>query len=236
MNSDGCGSATSGLVSSGSCLVTEIGRRLDRLRIRLDAAGGEHVTLVGVTKTFGRDVVQAAIAAGVCEIGESYAQEAREKLPGLDPVPRVHFIGRLQRNKVRVLAGIVDVWQSVDRAELGAEIARRVPGATVMMQINISEEPTRGGVAPAKAEALLETLLSQGLNVIGVMGIAPLAHPDEARHGFRRLRAFRDGFGLAECSMGMSTDLEIAVREGSTMVRVGTDLLGSRNPKAVMVP
>lgn len=222
-------------------LRSQISERLDRLRDRIESAGGSEVSIVGVTKAFGPEVINAATAAGLTDIGESYAQEALAKLsalpgvadtpPGGQGVPRVHFVGRLQRNKVKSLAGVVDVWQSVDRPELGAEIAKRSPGATVMMQVDISGEATKGGVAPQRAAELLGDLQARGLDVVGVMGIAALA-PGEACKGFRLLRAVCDDLGLAECSMGMSADIEVAVAEGSTMVRVGSGLFGPRPPSA----
>jgi len=238
-------------------LQSQIAARLGRLRERIGAAGGSEVSIVGVTKAFGPGAIVAAMAAGLADIGESYAQEALAKLqacsalaaareptaghaaaartagvaacdpPPVARTPRVHFVGRLQRNKVKSLAAVVDVWQSVDRPELGAEIAKRSPGATVMMQVDISGEPSKGGVAPRRAPELLAVLQAQGLDVVGVMGIAAMA-PGEARKGFRKLRQICDDLELAECSMGMSADLEIAVAEGSTMVRVGTALFGSR--------
>ncbi len=221
-------------MTADAALSTEIAERLAKVRTRIESAGGSDVTLVGVTKAFGIEAIEAAMHAGLSDIGESYAQEALAKLSELaeparlEALPRVHFVGRLQRNKVRRLAGLVDVWQSVDRAELGAEIAKRAPGATVLIQVDISGEPAKGGVAPDEAPRLLHTLRTQGLDVAGVMGIAALGSPGEARRGFRMLRRLRDQLGLAECSMGMSADLEIAVAEGATMVRVGTDVFGPR--------
>ncbi|MEM9465860.1 MAG: YggS family pyridoxal phosphate-dependent enzyme [Actinomycetota bacterium] len=203
--------------------------RADALRDRLAAAGGDGVRVVAVTKTFGPDAVDAAVAAGLIDIGENYAQEAVAKLVEVRSAPTVHFIGRLQRNKVRHLAPVVDVWQSVDRPELVREIAKRAPGASVMIQVDISDEETKGGVAPADAEALVIDATDAGLEVVGLMGVALLAEPDAARPGFVTLRRLVDQLELRECSMGMTADLEIAVDEGTTMVRVGRDLFGERH-------
>jgi len=205
-----------------------IAERLGRLRDRIDALGGGEVKIVGVTKTHGADLVRSAMEAGVADIGENYAQETVAKLTELDARPTVHFIGQLQRNKVRKLAGLVDVWQTVDRVELGAEIAKRDPGARVMVQVDISGEDTKGGCPPADTGRVVDAMRDLGLDVIGLMGVAILAEPEAGRPGFRRLRSLVDDLGLSECSMGMSGDLDVAVQEGSTMVRVGTALFGPR--------
>ncbi|RMH77296.1 MAG: YggS family pyridoxal phosphate-dependent enzyme [Actinomyces sp.] len=210
-----------------------VAERLAGVRSRLEAAGGGDVRIVAVTKGFGPDAVEAAVAAGLDDIGENYAQECVAKLEAAHPIrrPRVHFIGRLQRNKVRRLAGVVDVWQTIDRPELGRELARRAPGARVLVEVNISGEAAKGGVEPAAAPRLVGELGELGLDVVGLMGIGPLAEPEAARPGFRLLRGLVDELGLAECSMGMSADLEVAVQEGSTMVRIGRALFGERPPR-----
>ncbi|MFQ5557841.1 MAG: YggS family pyridoxal phosphate-dependent enzyme [Acidimicrobiales bacterium] len=208
----------------------EVARRLARLRDRLRLAGGDGVRIVAVTTAFGAGAVQAAVAAGLTDVGESYAQECVAKFADLVVTerPRLHFIGRLQRNKVRRLAGLVDVWQSIDRPELGREIARRAPGAKVMVQVHISDECSKGGCRPADVESLVESLTGMGLEVVGCMGLGALGDPRASRTGFRTLRGLVDELGLDECSMGMSADLEVAVAEGSTMVRIGRDLFGRR--------
>lgn len=205
-----------------------IRKRLEDLRVRVSAAGGDGVQIIGVTKTHGSDLVRAAMEAGITDIGENYAQETVAKLTDLTARPTVHFIGRVQRNKVRRLVGLVDVWQSVDRLELGAEIAKRAPQARVMVQVDISGEDTKGGCAPAETSRLVDELRSLDLDVIGLMGVAIHAEAEAARAGFQLLRSLVDELSLAECSMGMSGDLEVAVQEGSTMIRIGTGLFGAR--------
>jgi uncharacterized pyridoxal phosphate-containing UPF0001 family protein len=216
----------------------DVARRLVAIQERIDAAGGRAVRVVAVTKGFGVDAVSAAMACGLHDIGESYAQEALAKLAPTSPDapppaerPTVHFIGGLQRNKVRKLAPVVDVWQSVDRLELAEEIARRAPGAQVMLQVDLSGEVTKGGCPPDAVEPLLAGAVDRGLVVVGLMGIAPRGEPELARPGFRLLRGLVDRFSLRECSMGMTADLEVAVEEGTTMVRVGTALFGPRPPR-----
>ena len=103
-----------------------------------------------------------------------------------------------------MLAGCVDVWQTLDRPELAREIGRRAPGADVMIQVNISGEETKGGCPPAEAEQLASTVAEAGLNLVGLMGIGPLGPPEGARSNFRALRRMVDSLGLAHCSMGMT--------------------------------
>jgi len=206
----------------------EVARRADALRARLAHCGGDDVRVVAVTKTFDAGAIDAAVSAGLLDVGESYAQEAVAKFADVTTTPTVHFVGRLQRNKVRMLAPVVDVWQSVDRPELADEIARRAPGASVMIQVDISGEESKGGAEPGQVHDLAARVVSLGLELVGVMGIALLGGPEAARPGFRRLRGLADEFGLAHCCMGMTADLEVAVEEGATMVRVGTDLFGPR--------
>ncbi len=215
----------------------EVAARLATVRGRIEAAGGgPDVTVVAVTKGFGVDAVEAALAAGLVDVGENYAQELSDKVAelvvpdGASP-PRVHFIGRLQRNKVRHLAATVAVWQSVDRLALAREIAARAPGATVFVQLNLSGESQKGGCAPADAPELVARGRDLGLDVQGLMGVGPAGPPEAARPGFRRLAALADELDLPVRSIGMSGDLEVAVQEGSTMVRIGTDLFGPRPPR-----
>ena len=148
-----CGDGAAGHGGSAGDRMTPVdpavvAERAATVRARLDAAGGADVRIVAVTKTFGPSAVDAAVAAGLGDVGENYAQEAAAKLSEISSAPTVHFIGRLQRNKVRLLAPHVDVWQTVDRPELATEIAKRAPGAKVMIQVDISGEETRAAAAP----------------------------------------------------------------------------------------
>ena len=189
-----------------------VAERAATVRARLDAAGGADVRIVAVTKTFGPSAVDAAVAAGLGDVGENYAQEAAAKLSEISSAPTVHFIGRLQRNKVRLLAPHVDVWQTVDRPELATEIAKRAPGAKVMIQVDISGR-RQGRLRPRHHRGSRHARTDAGLEVIGLMGVALLAEPQAARPGFAVLRRLVDRLDLDECSMGMSADLEIAVDE-----------------------
>ncbi len=184
------------------------------------------VRIVVVTKGVPPPVMQAALDAGATDLGENRAQELLAKASELAARPTWHFIGRLQRNKVAALAPLVDLWQSVDRIELGRAIAGRVPGAAVLAEVNVAEDPAKAGVAPAAAAALVDGLRSEGLAVGGLMTI-PAAGRDP-RPAFAALAALADRLGLAEVSMGMSDDFETAVEEGATIVRVGRAIFGPR--------
>jgi PLP dependent protein len=221
---------------------TQVASRLAAVRDRIAAAGGDDsVRVVAVTKGFDAATVEAALAAGVTDVGENYAAELLAKREqasaagaaaggeaGAGAGLRWHFLGPVQRNKVRALAPAVDLWQAVDRVVAGEEIARRAPGARVLVQVNVSGEAQKHGCAPDDAPALVQRLRDLGLDVAGLMAIGPAGPPYEARRGFRDLAVLADRMHLQERSMGMSDDLEIAVKEGATMVRVGRALFGPR--------
>ena len=207
------------------------------------ALGGDEVVIIAVTKTHPTDVLRAALEAGFHGFGESFATELAAKAaefeagfeagPGAEPeaeqLPEWHFIGQLQTNKVRRVAPWVSLFQSVDRVGLVEEIARRVPGARILVQVNLAEVPGRGGVSFDVASSLIEVARGAGLVVEGVMGVAPQASDTEVAASFRRLRRLCDAEGLRHCSMGMSADYRTAVAEGSTMLRLGSILFGSRD-------
>jgi pyridoxal phosphate enzyme (YggS family) len=205
------------------------------------AVGGwtHPVRIVAVTKTHGPEAVRAAVAAGLTDIGENRVQEAMEKQDALAGL-RVdwHLIGTLQRNKARHAAGRFALIHSVDRLDLAAELDRRTAeGArqAVLVQVNCSDEPQKGGVEPGGVPALLQALASfTRLEVRGLMTMSALTDDvAEQRRAFRRLRELRDtgersGHRLPELSMGMSGDFTVAVEEGATMIRLGTLLFGER--------
>lgn len=191
-----------------------------------DAAG---VTLLGASKTVDVDRLRVAIDAGLVDLGENRAQELLAKAPALAAtghVPRWHFVGTLQRNKVAGLAPYVGLWHSVDGAALGEVIARRAPGARVLVEVNVGAEEQKTGVAPGDAGALVDRLRELGLEVEGLMTVPP--RDARARPVFAALRELADELGLAQLSMGMSDDYEIAVEEGATIVRVGRAIFGPR--------
>ena len=203
--------------------------RLAGVRGRIEAAGGDpaRVRVVGVTKGFGRETVAAAAGAGLVDLGENYAQELLAKAPAA-PTARWHFVGRVQRNKVAALAPVVHLWQSVDRPELAETIARHAPGGAVLVQVNVSGEPQKGGCRVEETDAVVQRSRALGLDVRGLMAVGPAGPPEAARPGFGWLAATARRLGLRELSMGMTDDLEVAVQEGATIVRIGRGLFGPR--------
>jgi pyridoxal phosphate enzyme (YggS family) len=221
----------------------DLAERVAEVRGKLDAAqrrGGstQPVTLIAVTKTHGADAVDAAWRAGVHDVGENRVQEAIAKMADVDVPVRWHLIGHLQRNKVRSVDRFAMV-QSVDSARLADALhaiglARHLP-VDVLLEVNTSGEASKDGWSPADLRIEADRLLARpGVRVRGVMTMAPLGATEAVlRSTFRGARAARDvlraaGHPADELSMGMSNDYEIAVEEGSTMVRLGTVLFGSR--------
>ncbi|MEK7837695.1 MAG: YggS family pyridoxal phosphate-dependent enzyme [candidate division NC10 bacterium] len=192
------------------------------------------VLLIAVSKTVDLERIRLAVEAGVPALGENRVQEAKEKVATLGhPVPW-HLIGSLQTNKAKDAARIFDCIQSVDRLELAHELDRRAQAAgrvvDGLLQVNLGEEPQKGGLPPAEVKAVLDEVAGlPGLRIRGLMAIPPLVPDAEAaRPYFRRLRELRDTVGLEHLSMGMSGDFEVAIDEGATMVRVGTAIFGPR--------
>ncbi|HEY7503519.1 MAG TPA: YggS family pyridoxal phosphate-dependent enzyme [Gemmatimonadales bacterium] len=203
-------------------------------------AGWTHaVTIIAVTKGHGPEAVRAANAAGIADIGENRVQEALAKQEQVGDVPAIwHLIGTLQRNKARHVVGRFALVHSVDRADLAAELNRRIPSGgrqRILVQVNCSDEPQKGGVEPGALPGLLDGLRElERLEVAGLMTMSALTDAtDEQRRAFRKLRELREsaertGHRLPELSMGMSGDFPVAVEEGATMIRLGTILFGER--------
>ncbi len=200
----------------------------------------DEVTLVAVTKGHPLDTVREAVAAGLCDLGESRVQEALAKQQDWPEAPvRWHLIGHLQRNKVRLAAGRFVLIHSLDSVRLAdaLESAAAAAGVVqeVLVEVNVAREAQKSGALPEEAEALVGHAAGlPHLRVRGLMCLAPYDAPPEVQHQvFRRLRELRDGLAtsslpLAVLSMGMSADFEAAVEEGATMVRLGTILFGER--------
>jgi pyridoxal phosphate enzyme (YggS family) len=199
------------------------------------------VRLVAVSKKMTADDVRAALAAGQRAFGESYGQELRDKRAALaaeSPAPEWHFIGPLQSNKVKYVAGQVTLVHAVDSIALLEAIDARGAPQTCLVQVNVAGEQSKRGVAPADLPALLDRFAGlPHVRCAGLMLIPPLGdRPEDARPHFAALRALRDreasnarpNVALDELSMGMSDDLEAAVAEGATLVRVGTAIFGRR--------
>lgn len=212
----------------------EIAHAIRRVRGYLDELGGVNVRIVAVAKGFPWSDVRVAMASGATMIGENYAQEILAKYSSV-PVeerPKLHFIGRLQSNKIQQLAPFVTTWQTVDRERLVDDIARRVPGSEIMVQINLTGEADKGGCDPGDLEGLVDRARRQDLKVVGLMVVGPTnGDRDLTRRVFVEAARRRADLGLEELSMGMSGDIDLAVEAGSTMVRVGSMVFGSRPPK-----
>lgn len=219
-------------------IVTEwskAGERYLRLVDRVRELAGDRVDVVVVSKTFPVEAVIAVREVGGTRFGENYAKEAIDKVEelrrrGIDGC-EWHFIGALQSNKVRSLAAVIDVWQTVDRASIVDEIARRHPGARVLLQVNSTGESTKNGCAPADVESLAVSATERGLRVEGLMTMGP-TEPDReiTRRAFAETARLARALGLSTLSMGMSGDWEIAASEGSTLIRVGSAIFGDRPP------
>jgi pyridoxal phosphate enzyme (YggS family) len=198
------------------------------------------VRIVAVTKNHGPEAVRAAVEAGLTLIGENRVQEALPKQGATRGLPvEWHLIGSLQRNKVRQVVGHFALIHSIDRFDLAEEFQKRVPAGhaqQVLLQVNCSGEPQKGGVEPEECVALLDQLRAlDRIEVRGLMTMAELSDSETVqRAAFQRLRAVQQqgraaGHPLAELSMGMSGDYGVAVEEGATLVRLGTLLFGTRD-------
>jgi pyridoxal phosphate enzyme (YggS family) len=215
--------------------VTDVAAHLAEIRERIASAARaagrapDAIRLVAVSKEVDAAAVAGAAAAGQRDFGENRAQELLTKVAALEEQSldvAWHFIGRLQRNKVKAIAPLVTLWHSVDRADLGTEIARHAPGARVLVQVNIAGEEQKGGCAPADVGALVDSLVELGLAVDGLMTVPPLV--GDPRPHFAALRELAARLALPVLSMGMSSDFEAAISEGSTLVRVGRAVFGPR--------
>ena len=226
----------------------DIRTNLERVRERIARAAeragrrAEDVLLVGVSKTVDVARIRTAVAAGLGALGENRVQEARDKVAELGRPVAWHFVGHLQTNKVREALDLFDVVHSVDRIDLARELDRRARARgrpiDAFVQINIAVEPSKGGWPPEAVETAVDALMAlRGLRVRGLMTIPPpVDRAEDARGWFRALRKLGERHGLADLSMGMSSDFEIAVEEGATIVRVGTAIFGPRPPRVPGLP
>ena len=219
--------------------VAEVRARVERA---LDRAGrrGEPVTIVGVTKTFGAEMVNAVVEAGIEDIGENRIQEFVAKAGDVIRPCRWHLIGHLQRNKATRAIGRFHLIHSIDSVRIAETLdrlgAERGVTTQALLQVNTSGEDSKHGVTPGEAAATLQTLAGlEHVDIRGLMTIGPLSpDPDHTKRAFAELRALREtlrgtsGLALAELSMGMSGDFEVAIEQGATIIRVGTTITGAR--------
>ena len=221
---------TTSPASSASELVSRVAANLAQVRARLAASGRDPslVRVVAVTKTFGVDEVRAAAAVGLGAVGENYVAELCDKRRDAPDVDVAwHFLGVAQSNKLTRVLTCADVLCSVARPRELERIARASPGHAIYVQVDVTGAAQRHGAAPAQVAALVRQGRALGLDVRGLMTIAP-PDPDGARAAFGTVRSLADDLGLVERSMGMSDDLEIAGEFATTEVRIGRALFGPR--------
>ena len=220
-----------------------IRENLAAVRARVDAAAAacgrspESVLLLAVSKTKPLEDLREAFAAGQRAFGENYAQELRDKADALGPAYAWHFIGALQRNKVKYVVGRATLVHDVDSLELASEIARRSGDrpTSILLGVNIGEEPQKSGFLPGDVLAAARSVHAMpGLRLRGLMCIPPAGadpSPSFARMSALAAEGRAEGLPLEELSMGMSEDLESAIAHGATIVRVGTAIFGARSPR-----
>ena len=196
----------------------------------------EEVTLLAVAKTFPPEVILEAYRLGLREFGENYVQEFEQKAPQVRSLPgaRFHLIGHLQSNKSRRAGELFDVIQTVDSEKLARRLDALGRPLEVMIEVKLSPEEAKAGCAPEDLAALIDAIRAcPNLRLTGLMTMPPWSEdPEQSRAYFRRLRELAAEHGLRGLSMGMSHDLEAAIEEGATIVRVGTALFGARSRKA----
>jgi len=211
--------------------------RLAGVRRRIEAACGRvqrppsDVSVVAVSKMFSPDDVRSAAEAGLTVFGESRVQEAKQKIPLCPGHLTWHMVGHLQSNKAKAALEIFDIIHSVDSIRLAGILNRLAKKQLpILLEVNVSGESTKAGFSPDEvAPAVKEMRQLPNLNLMGLMTVAPMtAEPEEVRPVFRKLREMRDSLGLKHLSMGMTDDFELAVAEGSTMIRIGTGIFSPR--------
>jgi pyridoxal phosphate enzyme (YggS family) len=203
----------------------------------------EDVLLVAVTKTFGPEIIREAMAAGLLDFGENYVQELNRKREELrENRIRWHFVGHLQSNKAKEVAGFVHLVHSVDSERLAAELDKRggSSGRTigVLVEVHTTDEATKSGVAPEQTIELVKQISRYGsLRIQGLMTMGPFSDdPNDSRPSFRQLLELKKGIeregienaSMRHLSMGMSHDFEVAIEEGATIIRIGTAIFGER--------
>lgn len=228
-----------------------VAENLERVRSQIAEAAQKsgravnEIELVAISKTHEAEKVRAAFDAGQELFGESRVQEARAKIPLLPSAARWHFVGRLQKNKVRHALPLFELFHSIDSVDLARQMDRIAEEEglrpRVLLEVNVAGEGSKIGFAPDALRAQMEVLLGlPRLTIEGVMTIPPLApEPENSRQYFAALRKLRDQIAaefkvpLPELSMGMTGDFSVAVEEGATLVRVGTAIFGKRTPLAL---
>jgi pyridoxal phosphate enzyme (YggS family) len=213
-----------------ACAPDAVAARVEQVRQRVERAGRnpDDIRIVAVTKGFGPEAVRAALSAGLADVGENYAQELLAKAGGSPAQARWHFLGPVQRNKVSRLARVVRAWHAVDREAAAEAVAEASPGVEILVQVNVTGQAARPGCRPEAVDALVERCRDLPCELSGLMAIGPAGDAEGSRECFRWLAKTAGRLGLAELSMGMSDDFEIAVTEGATTLRLGRVIFGPR--------
>jgi len=219
-------------------VVSDLKRNLEQVRARIRSAAARagrdprEITLIAVSKVFPAAAIREAYALGLRDFGENYVQEFESKAPALGNLEeaRFHLIGRLQSNKARRAAELFHAIQTVDTEKLARRLNDAGKPLDVMIEVKLSEEESKSGMDPGALASLIERVRGfPNLRLLGLMTMPPwFDDPEAARPYFRRLRELAGCGGLQSLSMGMSHDLEVAIEEGATHVRVGTALFGPR--------
>lgn len=214
--------------------------RLELVRERIERACAHarrdpaSVRVLAVTKIFGPEVIRDAWAAGLREFGENYVQEMERKAPAVADLEgtRFHLIGHLQSNKTKKAAQLFSAVDSLDSVKLVTRLDAEAVPLDVMIEVKLSEEAAKTGADPAVLGDVVAAIrASRHLTLRGLMTVPPWSEDAElSRPYFARLRELAAGHGIPELSMGMSHDMEVAIEEGATWVRIGTALFGSRRP------
>jgi PLP dependent protein len=227
---------------------TDISANINKIKQRIAVAAARagrdpySIKLMAVTKTIAPERIRQAIEAGATLLGENYVQEAKEKIAVIGNSAQWHMIGHLQTNKAKYAVRLFDCIHSVDRLELAQELDSRARASdskmNILVEVNVSGEQTKNGIAAAKAADLIKSLSQLGnLSVLGLMTMAPYSdNPENSRPYFKALRHLRNdilregiaGVRMEELSMGMTDDFEVAIEEGSTLVRIGRAIFGDR--------
>ncbi|OPY85965.1 MAG: hypothetical protein A4E72_01780 [Syntrophus sp. PtaU1.Bin208] len=229
----------------------EIKNKIQSIRERIAAAAARsgrplsEIRLMAVTKTVEEGRIRQALEAGIDLCGENYIQESRIKVESIGHPPQWHMIGHLQTNKAKYAIRLFDMVESVDRLELAVELDRRAKGAgrvlPILIEVNSGGELTKSGVAPEETIDLIRRIAPlENLAILGLMTMPPwFDNPEDARPFFAALRTLRDRIAaegidrvaMKELSMGMTDDYEVAIEEGSTIVRIGRGIFGERHYK-----
>ena len=218
--------------------VADVRQRVQRAAERAGRSPAD-VNIVAVSKGFPPSAIEEAAAAGIAHLGENRVQEAAAKIPALRSMPVTwHLVGHLQTNKAKTALELFDIIHSVDSLHLAEVLSHRAQAAVaqrplpVLLEVNVAGEASKFGFLPGEVAAAAQAVARlPHLDLRGLMTVAPfVSDPEDVRPVFRELHRLRDALGLADLSMGMTDDFEVAIEEGATLVRIGRAIFGERMP------